>query len=143
MAAAELGPMIEASSASGQVAALLAFVAAHERLPDSRDEWHGRHFRARSAVLAALESLRDAHRAHDDAPVPLAELSNTVRRWIEGQTFSPRTGTRGLMLLDAPSAAYADVRLAFDGTRRVGMADRRRRSTSIPYLLAQSAGRPT
>ena len=96
-----------------------AFVAAHERLPDPRDEWHGRHLRARAAILAALESLRDAHRLHDDEPVPLPELSNTVRRWIEGQTFSPRTGTRGLMLLDAPSAAYADV----DELRLVGLVE--------------------
>ena len=143
MAAAELQPMIEAGSASSQVAALLAFVAAHERLPDSRDEWHGRHFRARSAVLAALESLRDAHRAHDDAPVPLAELSNTVRRWIEGQTFSPRAGTRGLMLLDAPSAAYADVdNLRLTGLVESDWPDRGRRSIFYPPSLLTQLGWP-
>ena len=142
-AAVELRPMIESSSASGQVSALLAFAAAHERLPDSRDEWHGRHFRARSAVLAALESLRDAHQAHDDAPVPLAELSNTVRRWIEGQTFSPRTGTRGLMLLDAPSAAYADVdELRLTGLVESDWPDRGRRSIFYPPSLLTQLGWP-
>ena len=44
----------------------------------------GRIFARAAAVLAALESLRDAHQRHDDAPLPLAELLNTVRRWIEG-----------------------------------------------------------
>jgi RecB family exonuclease len=143
MAAAELRPMIDATSASGQVAALLSFIAAHERLPDPRDEWYGRHLRARAAVLAALALLRNAHQAHDDAPVPLAELSNTVRRWIEGQTFSPRTGTRGLMLLDAPSAAYADVdELRLTGLVESDWPDRSRRSIFYPASLLAQLGWP-
>jgi RecB family exonuclease len=143
MAAAELRPMIDAISASGQVAALLAFIAAHERRPDPRDEWYGRHLRARAAVLAALESLRDAHHAHDDAPVPLAELSNTVRRWIEGQTFSPRTGTRGLMLLDAPSAGYADIdELRLTGLVESDWPDRGGRSIFYPASLLAQLGWP-
>jgi len=142
-AAAELRPMIDATSASIQVAALLAFIAGHERLPDPRDEWCGRHLRARAAVLAALASLREAHQAHDDAPVPLAELSNTVRRWIEGQTFSPRTGTRGLMLLDASSAAYADVdELRLTGLVESDWPDRSRRSIFYPPSLLAQLGWP-
>jgi RecB family exonuclease len=142
-AAVELQPMIDATSASIQVAALLAFIAAHERRPDPRDEWCGRHLRARAAVLAALESLREAHQAHDDAPVPLAELSNTVRRWIEGQTFSPRTGTRGLMLLDASSAAYADVdELRLTGLVESDWPDRGRRSIFYPATLLAQLGWP-
>jgi RecB family exonuclease len=142
-AAVELQPMIDASSASIQVAALLAFIAAHERLPDPRDEWCGRHLRARAAVLAALQSLREAHQAHDDAPVPLAELLNTVRRWIEGQTFSPRTGTSGLMLLDASSAAYADVdELRLTGLVESDWPDRGRRSIFYPASLLAQLGWP-
>ena len=45
-------------SASGQVAALTAFIAAHERLPDGEAVWRGRHLRARAAVLAALEDRK-------------------------------------------------------------------------------------
>jgi RecB family exonuclease len=142
-AGAELGAMIHAPSASQQVSALLAFVAAHERLPGPADEWHARHLRARAAILGALESLRDAHRLHDDEPVPIAELAGTVRRWIEGQTFSPRTGTRGLTLLDAPAAAYADV----DELRLVGLVesdwpDRGRRSIFYPSSLLGQLGWP-
>ena len=135
--------MIDAPSASQQVSALLAFVAAHERLPQPADEWYARHLRARAAILAALESLRDAHRLHDDEPVAIAELAGTVRRWIEGQTFSPRTGTRGLTLLDAPAAAYADV----DEVRLVGLVEsdwpeRGRRSIFYPASLLGQLGWP-
>ena len=142
-AGAALGGVIEASSASAQVSALLAFVSAHERLPQPADPWYSPHLRARAAVLAALESLRDAHRLHDDEPVPLAELSGTVRRWIEGQTFSPRTGTRGVALVDAPAAAYADV----DDVRLVGLVesdwpDRGRRSIFYPSSLLTQLGWP-
>jgi len=142
-AGAELRAMIDAPSASRQVSALLTFVAAHERLPEPGDEWYARHLRARAAILAALESLRDAHRLHDDEPVAIAELAGTVRRWIEGQTFSPRTGTRGPMLLDAPAAAYADV----DELRVVGMVetdwpDRPRRSIFYPSSLLGQLGWP-
>ena len=83
--------------------------------------------------------LRDAHAAHDPAPLSIAELSGAVRRWIEGQTFSPRLGAAGVMLLDASAAPYADV----DEIRIVGLceADWPERSTrSIFYpqsLLAQ------
>jgi RecB family exonuclease len=143
-AGAELRAMVDAPSASQQVSALLAFVASHERLPLPDDEWYARHLRARAAILAALESLRDAHRLHDDEPVAIAELSGTVRRWIEGQTFSPRTGTRGLMLLDAPAAAYADV----DQLRLVGLVesdwpDRARRGIFYPSSLLAQLGWPS
>jgi hypothetical protein len=101
-------------------------------VPDQDVPGRDEHLRARSAVLGVLESLRDAHRAHDDRPVPLADLLATVRRWIGSQTFSPRTGSNGMMLMDAPGAAYADL----DDLRLVGLVDadwpeRSRRSISI------------
>ena len=144
LAATELRPMLDRASASGQVSTLLAFVAAHERLPTPDQAWYGPHLRARAAVLAALESLREAHQLHDDAPMPLAELVNTVRRWIEDQTFSPRTGASGLILLDAPAAAYADL----DEVRLAGLVDsdwpdRRRRSIFYPPSLLAQLGWPT
>ncbi len=143
-AARELRPLTDAATASGQVGALLAFVAAHERLPKPDDEWYARHLRARAAVLAALESLRDAHQLYDDAPVSLVELSNTVRRWIEGQTFSPRTGSRGVLLLDAPAAAYADIdELRLAGLVESDWPDRNRRSIFYPSALLGQLGWPT
>ena len=143
-AAEQLRPMFDPASASDQVATLLAFIAAHERLPTPDQAWYVPHLRARAAVLAALESLREAHRLHDDAPLPLAELLNTVRRWIEAQTFSPRTGASGLSLLDAPAAAYADL----DEVRLAGLVDsdwpdRSRRSIFYPPSLLAQLGWPT
>ncbi len=143
-AATELREATGAPSASAQVMSLIAFVSTHERLPGEQDPWRARHLRARAAVLAALESLRDAFQGHDDRPVPLADLTNTVRRWIEAQTFSPRTGARGVRLLDAPAAAYADV----DELRLAGLVDsdwpdRGRRSIFFPSSLLMQLGWPS
>lgn len=142
-AAGELRAMVDAASASAQVSALLDFITSHEQLPGRRAEWYGRHLRAREAILSALHLLRDAYNLHDDAPVPLADLVNTIRRWMEGQTFSPRTGTRGLMLLDAPSAAYADVdELRLAGLVEADWPERATRSIFYPATLLAQLGWP-
>src|SRR4029434_8113706 len=96
-----------------------AFIAAHERMPDPGTLARDGHVRARAAVLGILESIRDAHRVHDDAPLAVAELLTTVRRWIEGQTFSPRTGHSGVLLIDAAAAPYAEL----DELRLVGLVE--------------------
>ena len=93
--------------------------------------------------IGALESLADAHARHDDAPLPVDRLAGAVRRWIEGQTFSPRTGPHGPLLLDAPAAAYADV----DELRLVGLVEldwpeRVRRSIFYPASLLSQLGWP-
>ena len=142
-AAHELRGLWEGQSASLQVSALLSFIAAHERLPDATTPGYDAHLRARAAVLGILESLRGAYRVHDDAPVPLAELLTTIRRWIEGQTFSPRTGSTGIMLMDARAAPYADL----DALRLVGLVDsdwpeRTSRSIFYPVQLLSQLGWP-
>ena len=139
----QLRSLREGDAASIQLSSLLAFIAAHERLPDRMCRGVTRIFVHAAAVLGVLESLRDAHRAHDDRPVPLADLLATVRRWIESQTFSPRTGSNGMMLLDAPAAAYADI----DDLRLVGLVDadwpeRSRRSIFYPSQLLAQLGWP-
>jgi RecB family exonuclease len=142
-AADALRPLREGSTASGQLRALLDFIRAHERPPDGDAAWAPRHLRARAAVVGALESLADAQARHDDAPLPVDRLAGAVRRWIEGQTFSPRTGSRGVLLLDAPAAAYADV----DELRLVGLVEhewpeRVRRSIFYPASLLSQLGWP-
>src|SRR6185436_3652537 len=128
-----------AASAPAQIDGLLAFIARHECLPSPSDAWHERHLRARRAVLSALEMLRDAHAHQDPEPLSIAELSGAVRRWIEAQTFSPRTGDAGVRLIDAAAAPYADV----DDLRLVGLVEsdwpeRGTRSIFYPLsLLAQ------
>lgn len=143
-AAAELRELLAAPGASAQIDTLLRFIVAHEALPHESDEWHVRHLRARAAVLAALESLRDAHRRYDDEPLALGELAGTVRRHIEAQTFAPRTGATGLSLLDAQAAAYADL----DDIRIVGMVEsdwpeRGHRSIFYPSSLLTQLGWPS
>jgi hypothetical protein len=70
----------------------------------------------RSAVLAALSRLREAHARFDDAPRPFADTVACVHRWIEQQTRSARGGT-GVQLLDADSARFGE----FDTIHLVGL----------------------
>jgi RecB family exonuclease len=142
-AADELRQIIDGSSASAQIKALLRFIAAHERRPEPEAPWYARHLRARAAVLGALESLREAHARYDDEPLPFVELAGTIRRWIEGQTFSPRTGSEGVTLADVASAAFADL----DEVRLVGLVEpdwpeRPRRSIFYPPSLLAQLGWP-
>jgi RecB family exonuclease len=130
-------------TASAQFAGLLAFIRDHERLPEPDGAGGVRHMLARAAVLAALTSFADAHARHDDEPLDANELAGAVRRWIEAQTFSPRTGWSGILLLDAPAAAYADV----DDVRMVGLVesdwpDRSGRSIFYPNSLLSQLGWP-
>jgi RecB family exonuclease len=148
-AAEALRPVREASTASDQIRSLLAFIAAHERPADPAAPWHGRHLRARAAVLDALASLARAHERHDDGPLSVEVLAATVRRWIEAQTFAPgesmetASSPRGLTLLDVSSAAYADV----DELRILGLVEsdwpeRSRRSIFYPASLLAQLGWP-
>ena len=139
--AAALGPLREQAPASVQLGALLAFLHSHEVLPDPAEPWAARHMRARAAVLTAIGALRDAHARHDDQPLTVAELTGSLRRWIEAQTFSPRTGRHGIRLLDVSSAAYADL----DELRIVGLVESdwpepARRSIFYPSSILSQLG---
>lgn len=142
-AAADLRPMAAAATASAQISALQQFIRTRERLPQPAHECYPRHLRARAAVLAALQGLQDAHRRYHDEPLPLGELTAAIRRWIEGQTFSPRTGDGGIRMLDATAAPYADV----DDVRLVGLVEsdwpeRSRRSIFYPSSILTQLGWP-
>jgi RecB family exonuclease len=141
--AIELRGLRQAESASLQLSSLIAFIAAHERMPEPGAPGRDAHVRARAAVLEILASLHRAHRLHDDAPVAVSELVTTIRRWIEGQTFSPRTGSSGVLLLDASAAAYADL----DDLRLVGLVEsdwpeKTSRSIFYPAQLLSQLGWP-
>jgi RecB family exonuclease len=143
-AAGELAASASASDAPSQIDGILGFIRAHEVLPTPSDDWYERHMRARAAVLGALDTLRAAHAANDPSPLSIAELSGAVRRWIEGQTFSPKTGDRGVILVDATSAAYVDV----DEVRLVGLTEadwpqRGVRSIFYPASLLAQLGWPS
>ena len=141
-AAHQLRGVVMTQPAAAQFDALLTFIRRFERLPEG-EEWSERHLRARAAILAALESLRDAHSVHDNLPMDLVELSGSVRRWIEAHTFSPRTGAAGIRLLDAASAPYSDL----DELRIVGLVEGdwpepAHRSIFYPASILSSLGWP-
>jgi hypothetical protein len=122
-AALSLRPFFEristGESATAQIGAVLELIARFERKPPRETGTGERELRARAAILGALGALRDAHARYDDRPLPPAELWATVRRWIEGQTFAPRTGRGGVRLLDAAAARYAQL----DAIRLVGLVE--------------------
>jgi RecB family exonuclease len=142
-AANALRPVIDGPSASVQLDALIVFLRRFERRPRPDVPWLATYRRARTAVLGALETLRDAHAQHDDERLDIIELSGSVRRWIEAQTFSPRTGRSGVRLLDAASAPYTDV----DELRIVGLVEGDwpeppRRSIFYPASILSNMGWP-
>ena len=66
-----------------------------------------------------------------------------MRRWIDSQTFAPRTGRDGLRLLDAAAAPYSDL----DEIRIVGLVERdwpepARRSIFYPSSILTNLGWP-
>lgn len=138
-AAGELRALSERERPSVQLDALLAFLRAHDRIPEIGDPLRERHLRARRAVLSAIHGLRRAHQYLDDAPTELSNVAAMIRRWIEGQTFSPRAGHAGVQLLDAQAAKYGE----FDEVFLVGLVEGewpQRSSKSIFYpasLLSQ------
>lgn len=115
----ELRPLREAAPVAAHLEVLLAFLAAHENLPGPDDPLRARQLRARAAILGTLASLRDAYRRFDPAPVEFDDVAAMVRRWIEGQTFAPRTGETGVHVVDAESARFGD----FDHVQLAGLVD--------------------
>jgi hypothetical protein len=81
-----------AVSASAQIRGMLDFIARYEAPPDPASDVFERHLRARTAVIGALAALGEAHVRYDDRPRPIADLTATIHRWIEAQTFAPRRG---------------------------------------------------
>ena len=102
-AAEALRPVREAPSASEQFRSLLGFIDRHEIVPDPAAPWSARHLRARRSArrVGVAGSRACAHDGDDDEPPVAERLAGIVRRWIEGQTFAPVTGTDGVWLLDA------------------------------------------
>ena len=111
VAALDLAPLIQqianAVAASAQIRGMLDFIARYEAPPDPASDVFERHLRARTAVIGALAALGEAHVRYDDRPRSIADLTATIHRWIEAQTFAPRAGTDGVRLLDGEAAAFA------------------------------------
>jgi RecB family exonuclease len=118
-AAGELLTLRDAAPLASHLDVLTAFLAAHEQAPRPDDPLRERQLRARAAILATLATLRDAYLRFDQTPVEFDAAAATVRRWIEGQTFAPRTGDAGVHVVDSESARFGD----FEAVQLAGLVD--------------------
>jgi len=118
-AALEIEPLRSDATIAEHVDRVLGFLSAHENLPGPDDPLRARQLRARGAILGLLRALRDAHRRFDSRAVAFDEVAAMVRRGIETQTFAPRSGERGVHLVDADSAPFGE----FDLVQLAGLVD--------------------
>lgn len=114
-----LSPLETEAPPSAHLRVLGAFLDRYERRPGAGVAFDERHARARAAILGAVDALASACVRYDDTPRTFASVAASLRRWIESQTFAPRTGEAGLTFLDAVAARYGD----FDEVRLVGLSD--------------------
>lgn len=141
-AARSLAPLRRAQPASTHFDLLLAFLDVSLR-PGDFSPLGARTAVTRAAVIGALRELRAAHRLHDDPPLEFDEFVSRIRRWMEAQTFSPRTGRGGVHLVDADAARYGD----FDEAYLVGVIeqewpDKEGRTIFYPLALLNQLGWP-
>ena len=108
----DLEPLRSRITVSEHLAVVQAFLARHDNGPPG-DSVRARHLRARGAVMTTIAALRDAHERFDDVPVEFDEVAALLRRWIDGQTFAPRTGDSGVHVLDSASAPFGDFEHLF------------------------------
>lgn len=143
-AARELLPLRSPAPVADHLDVLLRFLTLHDAPPAPDDPLRHRQLRARSAILGAVIALRAAHASFDPAPGSFDDVAATIRRWIEGQTFSPRAGDSGVHLVDADSAPYGD----FDEVQLAGLVegewpDRQRGSIFYSSGLLRDLGWPS
>ncbi|MSO29467.1 MAG: hypothetical protein EXQ48_00800 [Acidobacteria bacterium] len=117
--AGELLPLRTAAPLAAHLGLLFSFLTAHENVPGPDDPLRERQLRARAAILGTLATLRDAYARFDATPMDFDTGAAIVRRWIEGQTFAPRTGESGVHLVDAESARFGD----FEAVQLAGLVD--------------------
>jgi len=117
--AGELLPLRDAAPLAVHLELLFTFLTTHENVPGPDDPLRERQLRARAAILGTLATLRDAYARFDATPMDFDTVAAIVRRWIEGQTFAPRTGESGVHLVDAESARFGD----FEAVQLAGLVD--------------------
>jgi RecB family exonuclease len=138
-----LAPLRSPAPASDQVALLLSFIRnyATDEEPESRG------WRARAAIVAALDGLLQASRSYDDAPLDVEGLAPLVKRAIEEQTFTidwPSEQPQGIQLVDDQAARYGDfAELSIVGLIEGEWPDRPQRNIFYSSSLLQSLGWPS
>lgn len=136
-AARALGPLFEEAPASVHLDTLHRFLQTYASTPDPHDRVAERTLRARTAILAAIASMRTAVVRHGDLRGTADDIGAALRRTIESETFAPRTGDTGVHLVDATAARFG----AFEDVHLVGLiegewpARPRRNLFYSPFLL--------
>jgi RecB family exonuclease len=140
---AELLAFRSGETAADQVKSISGFLRRYERAIETDDPADDRQVRARTAVLASLDDLVRAFRLHDDRRLAHDDLTSLIHHQIEGRTFAPRRGRRGVQLVDAAAARFG----RFDHVHLVGLVETdwpERPSRSIFYTsgLLKALGWP-
>ncbi len=117
--AAELRLLESPAPPAAQLGVISSFLQRHRSREVAPAAVRERESRARAAINDGLAALEQAYRVIDDTPTALSELMQSVRRWIETQTFTPPAGPGGVQLLDARVAPYGRFREIF----LVGLVD--------------------
>ena len=139
----ELTPLRGPAAVAGHLDVLLGFLARHDAVPGPDDPLRARQLRARAAILGALQAIRAAHAAFDPLAGDFDRVAAMVRRWIEIQTFAPRSGGEGVHLVDADSAPYGDFeRVQLAGLVEAEWPDRPRRSIFYSAGVLRALGWP-
>lgn len=134
--ARELAPLADPRPIPSQLRLIQDFLGRHHREAEGVVD-HERLERVRKAIWQAIETLSSAYEAHDpEAAASVTEISAAIRRWLGAQTFAAPTGSRGLQILDAEAARFADV----DDVQLVGLVEgewpeRVRRNIFYPPFL--------
>jgi RecB family exonuclease len=115
----DLLPLSSPAPVASHLTVLVAFLDRYDRASDADDPLAARQLRARGAIHATLRALRDAYARFDNEPVDADVVAALVRRWIDSQTFAPRTGESGVHVLDASSAPLGE----FDFVQLAGVMD--------------------
>ena len=118
-AAGELAPLQDMRPVAAHLDTLLGFLSSHDAPPLADDGLRARHLRARAAVMTTLTGLRDAFARFDADPVSFQDTRALVRRWIDAQTFAPRTGDSGVHVVDSASARFGE----FDLVQLAGLVE--------------------
>jgi RecB family exonuclease len=142
--AGELERLRSPAPVADQLSTVLKFLTDHENLPVPSDPLRARHLRARAAIFTTIAGLRDAHGQFDHSSVEFDEVAALLRRWIEGQTFAPRTGTSGVHVLDSATARFG----SFEHMHLAGLVDgewpeRPRRNIFYSTAILRELGWPS
>ncbi|HXV60278.1 MAG TPA: PD-(D/E)XK nuclease family protein, partial [Vicinamibacteria bacterium] len=141
-----LAPLGEPASLSQKIQTLKRFLARFSRpLEDACPESElSRTRRAQRALETILDRLAAASQQAGDPTIGFFAFREKLHRAIESHTFAPRTGTGGVVIVDAASATFGsfDLVLLF-GLNDGEWPDRGERNIFYPQRLLSEFGWPS